>query len=100
MSKRLSPEDIKHGTHLGYTQHRRLGEEACQDCKDGHAAQVARYRRRGDGVVVSIDKTARCGTESAYQRHVRRGEITDAACRNAHNVAMRRYRVDGTTIGS
>lgn len=36
----------KCGTHLGYDRHHAVGEEACQPCKDAHAAYTTGTRNR------------------------------------------------------
>lgn len=37
---------IDHGTHRGYRQHRRLGEDACRPCKDAQAAHEREYQKQ------------------------------------------------------
>lgn len=37
---------IQHGTNAGYSAHKRRGEEACDPCKDAHAAARLGHRDR------------------------------------------------------
>ena len=37
---------IRHGTETGYKQHRKVGEEACQACKQAHSAAVQQRKNR------------------------------------------------------
>jgi hypothetical protein len=44
-----SGRTAKHGTQSGYVMHRRHGQDACQPCKDAHAAYARPEPMRLDG---------------------------------------------------
>ena len=58
----MKPTDPRHGTQAGYRAHHRDGEEACDACKRGAAANQARYdlaRLRGEALTVDSTGTRR-----------------------------------------
>ncbi len=50
-------QPAKHGTHSGYVIHRAFGEEACDECKQAHAAYSAVQRERRRGADVELPAT-------------------------------------------
>lgn len=60
------------GTRRGYDRHRRDGEDPCQKCRAGVAAEQ-RERRR-------LKAAHLCGTRRGHAAHIRRGEAPCDAC--------------------
>ena len=77
------------GTLAAYKRHKRMGEEACDPCKDANAEAVAKYRG-GTTTGKRRPRHAECGSYSACIRHRRKGEPVDLACRLAES----RYRAE------
>lgn len=75
------------GTLAAYKRHKRMGEEACDPCKDANAVAVAKFRG-GTTTGARRSKAAECGTYSGTIRHRRAGEQPCFACRLAES----RYR--------
>jgi WhiB family redox-sensing transcriptional regulator len=76
----------QHGTAAGYKRHRRLGEEACDECRHANR-EAARARRKSRAKPV-----AQCGTESGYARHLRVTKTPPCAdCLAAHAAQQRQW---------
>lgn len=76
-----------HGTGWGWRQHKREGEEPCEECKEGKRAEdrawKAKQPKKGPR------KIRPCGTATAARRHRRLGEPVDDACREAERKSWR-----------
>ena len=83
------------GTVAAYERHRRVGEPACEACKE---AKRAAQRERTGG---KPRRPAYCGTRSGYVRHQRHRETPCAECKGAHAKyeVERRARKRGTGTG-
>lgn len=81
----------KCGTYSGYSKHRRLKEQACEEC---HVA-AQQYRRdymaryRTDGREPPRKRRSVCGTTGGWSRHKRLHEKACRACLDAKNAYWR-----------
>lgn len=63
---------MTHGTNGGYINHMKRGEQACQPCRDGHAAYQREWRARQPGNTNRVYATSwerRVGKEYVNEQH-------------------------------
>lgn len=63
----MSPDDPRHGTRPGYSQHISDGEKACEPCRRANATYHQRYRANHPEYVEKNQRRAK-----AYERAMQR----------------------------
>ncbi len=87
-----NPKPIPHGTHAGYSAHRRYGIPQCQPCLDAAAKYRAENKAKKRAKPTKIrDRNISHGTNSGAIQHGQYGIPICEPCRQARNHYMREW---------